>query len=90
MLSRIEAVNRRRSDRAIAGPPMHTWYCSVFLCWNEMLAAGGATSGGRARGFRAGGGAFFAAIRWHMSTSRSWSTFPAAATTRLSPTYLAR
>ena len=50
--SRSDAVKRRRSERAIPGAPMQTWYCSVFLRWKRMLGRGGRTSGLRSRGPR--------------------------------------
>ena len=82
----MEAVKRRRSERAMPGAPMQTWYCSVSFSWKTTLGGGAATSGGLARAGRAGGAAFLAAIRAQSSTRRSWSTLPAAATTRLGPT----
>ena len=37
--SRIEAAKRRRSERAMPGAPMQTWYCSVSLRWKRTRAA---------------------------------------------------
>ncbi len=81
-----EAANRRSSVREMPGALRQTWYCSVSLRLKTTLGGGAATSGGRALGFRAGGGAFFSVIWRQSSTRRSWSTFPAAATTIVSPT----
>ena len=48
--SSSDAVKRRRSERAIPGAPMQTWYCSVRLRWKRTLGRGGRTSGLRRRG----------------------------------------
>ena len=61
------AATRRsgaRSERAIPGAPMQTWYCSVSLRWKRTLGRGGLTSGLRRRGPRAGA---FACLRSRLS-----------------------
>src|SRR3954468_7941846 len=53
--SRIDAANRRRSERAMPGAPAQTWYCSVFFFANASPGGGDFTSGRRTRGPPAGG-----------------------------------
>ncbi len=50
---------------------MHTWYCSVSLRWNTVLAGGASASSTRGRGLRDGSGAFFFAWPRIRPTSRS-------------------
>jgi hypothetical protein len=83
MPSRIEAVKRRLSEREMPGAPRQRWYCSVSLRWKRRLGGGGATSGARAAGLRAGGAWAFPDMRPRRRTSFLWSTLPAAATTTL-------
>src|SRR5918999_4823952 len=61
--SRIEAVNRRLSERAMPGAARQTWYCSVLLLSKRRLGGGGATNGARADAFRVGGSASFSDMR---------------------------
>ena len=39
--SSSDAANRRRSERAMPGAPMQTWYCSVSLRWKRSPGGGG-------------------------------------------------
>ena len=66
------------------GAERQTWYCSVGFSRKTSEGFGGATNGVRADGFLAGAAPAFARILSTSSTSRSWSTLPAVATTTLS------
>ncbi len=86
--SSSDAVKRRRSERAIPGAPMQTWYCSVRLRWKRTLGRGGLTSGLRRRGPLPGAFACFRSAFWRRATRSSCFRFPAAATTTLPAWYI--
>src|SRR5919106_6933967 len=67
--SRIEAVKRRRSDRAIPGAARQTWYCYVSRSRKTSEGGGGATRGVRGDPLRAGGSDAFCTIRSTSPTS---------------------
>src|SRR3954452_21215667 len=87
--SSSDAAKRRRSERAIPGAPMHTWYCSVSLRAKRKPGGGAFTSGRRTRRVDAGGPCCDCA-RPSIFTSRLCSMFPAAAITTLPPAYICR
>jgi hypothetical protein len=80
MLSSTRRAKRRSSSRASPGAPRQTWYCSVSLAKKRRprgLGVGRRGQRGRAAAERS------MPARSTSSTSASWSTEPAAATTTL-------
>ena len=74
--SSSDAVKRRRSERAMPGAPMQTWYCSVSLRWKRTL--GRRRPHERAADARALAGAFacFRCAFWSSATSSSCFEVP--------------